>query len=466
MALSHAPQIVSDGLIIYLDANNTSSYAGTGSTWYDLSGNSRHASLISSPSYEGFGKGKYLSFDGSTNYATIPYTITDNLITVSFWYYSKIFSANSFLDALISNYTNGISGFDVRLNSSTTINLAIVIAASESQISIGAITNNTWYHVAFTYDGATVKTYLDAVFKSSTNVIGTRANGTQICIGTSAYDTNRRATCGIPQVMIYNRALSDTEILQNYNATKGRYIVNENIVRGNLVVNLDAGNPSSYSGTGNTAYDVSAGIAASLLNGVGYSNTNGGSFSFDGSNDYIQISSSYTQIFTAGTTIDVWVKFNASGSYERILDISDGAGTNTVYIVAARYSTTNDIIIASRSSTGQNLTSGIRTTTTPITNGTIQNFTFVIGAGATDTIPASGAKIYCNSILQSTTLDGDTYNYVPNVVNKYAWIGRSNFAGNAYLSANIYTFRIYNRELSAQEIKQNYNALKNRYGLT
>ena len=226
MALSHAPQIVSDGLIIYLDANNTSSYAGTGSTWYDLSGNSRHASLISSPSYEGFGKGKYLSFDGSTNYATIPYTITDNLITVSFWYYSKIFSANSSLDALISNYTSGISGFDVRLNSSTTINLAIVIAASESQISIGAITNNTWYHIAFTYDGATVKTYLDAVFKSSTNVIGTRANGTQICIGTSAYDTNRKATCGVPQVMIYNRALSDTEILQNYNATKGRYIVN------------------------------------------------------------------------------------------------------------------------------------------------------------------------------------------------------------------------------------------------
>ena len=115
MALSHNPSLVTEGLIIYLDANNSSSYAGTGSTWYDLSGNGRHASLFSSPTYEGFGLCKYLSFDGSTNYATIPYTITDNSITVGFWYYSKIFSANSSLDALISNYTFGISGFDDRM---------------------------------------------------------------------------------------------------------------------------------------------------------------------------------------------------------------------------------------------------------------------------------------------------------------------------------------------------------------
>ena len=317
MALSHAPSLVTDGLIIYLDANNSSSYAGTGSTWYDLSGNGRHASLISSPTYEGFGLGKYLSFDGSSNYATIPYTITDNSITVGFWYYSKIFSANSSLDALISNYTSGISGFDVRLNSSTTINLAIVIAGSQSLVNIGTITNNTWYFIAFTYDGATVKTYIDGAFGSSTNVVGTRANGTQICIGTSAYDTNRKATCGIPQVMIYNRALSDSEILQNYNATKKRYLPEENIVTNGLILNIDAGNTNSYAGTGLTAFNLINNSTCSFSTTINYTNINRGGFVFDGTFKYILMPSLIDS--NSDLTVNFWNRRLSTGSIHNLL---------------------------------------------------------------------------------------------------------------------------------------------------
>jgi hypothetical protein len=441
MALSHAPQIVSDGLIIYLDANNTSSYAGTGSTWYDLSGNSRHASLISSPSYEGFGRGKYLSFDGSTNYATIPYTITDNLITVSFWYYSKIFSANSSLDALISNFTSGISGFDVRLNSSTTINLAIVIDGSQSQINISTITNNTWYHVAFTYDGATVKTYLDAVFKSSTNVIGTRANGTQICIGTSAYDTNRKATCGVPQVMIYNRALSDAEILQNYNATKGRYIVNENIVRDGLILQFDAGNTRSYSGTGNTGYSISGvGVTASLINGTSFSNANGGSFVLDGSNDHIILNDFYlTQSGSSNEyTIVASGKLNTISSGVRQLISSDSGGYDWSF---------------GSSGTGYFIFTGAGST-----SASTQDLNWHIFAAQWN---SAGSKLYVdNSLLINTTVAYDAN------INQ-TFIGKNPTVGfGEYWNGNVGTVLIYNRILTAQELTQNYNALKNRYGLT
>ena len=70
-----------------------------------------------------------------------------------------------------------------------------------------------------------------------------------------------------------------------------------------------------------------------------------------------------------------------------------------------------------------------------------------------------------NANLQATTLYGTQNNFVPYVVNKYAWIGRSAFSADAYLSANIYAYKIYNRALSAAEVKQNFQSLRGRYGI-
>ena len=461
MALSHAPSLVTDGLIIYLDANNSSSYAGTGSTWYDLSGNGRHASLISSPTYEGFGIGKYLSFDGSTNYATIPYTITDNSITVGFWYYSKIFSSNSSLDALISNYTSGISGFDVRLNSSTTINLAISFSGVESQVSIGAISNNTWYYVAFTYDGATIKTYLDGVAKNSTGKVGTRDNGTQICIGTSAYDTNRRATCGIPQVMIYNRALSDSEILQNYNATKKRYSPDENIVREGLIIHFDANNPSSYAGTGLTVTGLT-GYTGSLIGGVGFSSTGGQSFFFDGSNDLINTNYSVNGMmeFTAEASFKTTTTYDTVQYYNcpSILGTAQGAGASGDWCMAVKagYLVAYDELNGGANNIDLNIY-------------VANNNWYIVQA----TRDSSGViKYYVNGVFitQSTSrtvllrTTSTTYTiYGTNwMVGSAFWTDGNyrNFSGNIGFS------RLYNRALTSTEILQNYNALKTRYGLS
>ena len=465
MALSHNPSLVTEGLIIYLDANNTSSYAGTGTTWYDLSGNSRHASLISSPSYEGFGTGKYLSFDGSTNYATIPYTITDNLITVGFWYYSKVFSSNSSLDALISNYTSGISGFDVRLNSSTTINLAIVIAAAESQISIGTITNNTWYFIAFTYDGATVRTYLDGVFRSSANVVGTRANGTQICVGTSAYDTNRRATCGIPQVMIYNRALSDSEILQIYNATKKRYLPEENIVRNGLVYYLDAAKANSYNGSGTSAYDISGtGATSTLINGVAYSNSNGGNFIFDGTNDYLS-SNNIDLTNTNKVTVTLWAK---------ILNYRETVGgSNCLFEFSSNFNSTTGGFVVSFADDS----SGIYLNTFPIVVGVKGNSNNYNLSSFSKTLvndlgwhhwacifdkSLSGVEcsLYIDGVLRTPTITPITADNTNNFDNTTL-----NLSGRFYGNHAISNLQLYNRVLSSTEILQNYNATKTRYGL-
>ena len=67
MSRLYGPKIVVDGLVLMLDAGNPKSYSGSGNTWYDLSGNNKHATLINTPTYSP----GYLSFDGSTQTATL-----------------------------------------------------------------------------------------------------------------------------------------------------------------------------------------------------------------------------------------------------------------------------------------------------------------------------------------------------------------------------------------------------------
>ena len=71
MGLNYNPTIVPDGLVMYLDPANSRSYSGSGNTWYDLSGNSLNATLVSSPSYTTSNIGTFV-LDGSSNYFTLP----------------------------------------------------------------------------------------------------------------------------------------------------------------------------------------------------------------------------------------------------------------------------------------------------------------------------------------------------------------------------------------------------------
>jgi hypothetical protein len=67
MALSHSPSIVTDGLVLCLDAGNPKSYPGSGTTWTDLSGNGNNGTLVNGVGYSGDNLGS-LSFDGVNDY--------------------------------------------------------------------------------------------------------------------------------------------------------------------------------------------------------------------------------------------------------------------------------------------------------------------------------------------------------------------------------------------------------------
>jgi hypothetical protein len=471
MALCYQPNIVAKDLQFAFDAANPKCYPGSGNLIYSLAGNGitgglENGTLVSS------NLAGYFAFDGSDDFISTNFQPNYDYITVNVWFWSGAFSTFGTNTCVVANsqVSSPYPSFDIRKRNTGALQLQFAISSSGSEIGqeIGFINDYTWYNVQFTYDGSTVKCWLNGLQVVSYPIAGTlRSSTSNLFIGKNPAFAGRNAAIYVSQVFIYNRALTDAEIARNYAATKSRYTYKEDIIRDNLILNIDPASALSYPGSGTVLADMSGyNYHPTLVNGPTLAGSGlTSSILLDGSNDYIQIASAYTHTFTAGTTVDVWVKFNASNSWGRLLDTSDGAGTNTAYLTIARWGGNNEVVLESRSSTTQGTQNGVRTTTTAITNGTIQNFTFVIGPGSTDAVSPEAPRIYMNANLQATTLYGTQNNFVPYVVNKYAWIGRSAFSADAYLGANIYAYKIYNRALSAAEVKQNFQSLRGRYGI-
>ena len=471
MALCYQPNIVAKDLQFAFDAANPKCYPGSGNLLYNLAGNGITGTLESGTLVSSNLAG-YFAFDGSDDFISTNFQPNYDYITVNVWFWSGAFSTFGTNTCVVANsqVSSPYPSFDIRKRNTGALQLQFAISSSGSEIGqeIGFINDYTWYNVQFTYDGSTVKCWLNGLQVVSYPIAGTlRSSTSNLFIGKNPAFAGRNAAIYVSQVFIYNRALTDAEIARNYAATKSRYTYKEDIIRDNLILNIDPASALSYPGSGTVLADISGyNYHPTLINGPSLAGSGlTSSILLDGSNDYIQIASAYTHTFTAGTTVDVWVKFNASNSWGRLLDTSDGAGTNTAYLTIARWGGNNEVVLESRSSTTQGTQNGVRTTTTAITNGTIQNFTFVIGPGSTDAVSPETPRIYMNANLQATTLYGTQNNFVPYVVNKYAWIGRSAFSADAYLGANIYAYKIYNKALTNAEIIQNYQALRGRYGV-
>ena len=224
---------------------------------------------------------------------------------------------------------------------------------------------------------------------------------------------------------------------------------NTSIVRNGLVLHLDAANTKSYPGSGTTAVDISSkGNNGTLLNGVSYSTNNKGYFIFDGTNDTIncgavsQVGSSLT-----GLTVSVWLNTN-SNSTKIILENGNGYTTNTFYLAQenANYFTFEvygggyDVVYANyvyQLNTWYNLV-GVWTS-------------------------GNRVQMYTNGTQTSGTLGGGV---VTNVINGNTDFFVGTRAGTQYpFSGNIGDVKIYNRALTATEIKQNFEALRGRYGI-
>ncbi len=422
MGLGHSPSIIPDGLVFYFDPINTRSYAGTGLTGFNLIDTSIVGSFTGGAVFDLANKGS-VYFDGSNDYINIPdaTALNPTTITISCW-------------VKFATFTN---------NANVTVT------------SASRLLTNKYYFLTATYDGTTLKLYRDGIQDVNTTASSgaIAAYATPLQIGRWGTQGSQYFNGNIASVHIYNRALSAAEILQNYNVTKKRFSPEENIVKDGLVLNIDAGNNLSYPGTGITALNI-AGVGATgvLINGVGFGVSSGGSFIFDGTNDYIDCGTDSITNF-ATTTMSAEIMFQTTGATNRPHLI--GRGTNGAvgqFVLILETTTPPKMRFY--------LDTGSGWTAAATGNTTIQNNQWYHAVGVYN---GSNVFIYVNGVLDVSSAFSGTLRSVPS---DSVTVGFFTGSSAHYLTGKIPFARLYNKALSSTEILQNYNALKGRYGLS
>ncbi len=244
MGIRRGPNIIQEGLVLSLDAGNVRSYPGSGTTWRDVSGNSNHSTISNGEFVAG---GKYLqNTNNESNFFTVsvPHSTSLNntlTTTTGAWTIEEIIWTNSVVYPEAdggsvgsdSAYGGGASGFDWNHgNGLSSVRFGMSSNSGGSYeddvyISTGAFNSiNTWRVRTMIWDrGANqVLLYMNGQYMgaaSTPNTAGTAVyDGGGIVFG-SLYGWKHYGRRG--SIKIYNRALSASEILQNFNMTKTRF---------------------------------------------------------------------------------------------------------------------------------------------------------------------------------------------------------------------------------------------------
>jgi hypothetical protein len=222
MGLNHSPRIVTDGLVLCLDAANKKSYPGSGTTWNDLSGNNNNGTLTNGPTFNSVNLGS-LVFDGVNDYFVTSQNDNNaitNGITMSLW---TKFTTRGVLVPL-SKGLKTTGHYEIWFNNGIFNCYFFDLGTGSYQNSTVAVNNGNWNFLVVTYDNANVRFYRNGI-NIRTNAISTTSIPTMnatIDIGRSAQD-GLYFSGNIAQASIYNRALSAAEIQQNFNAIRGRF---------------------------------------------------------------------------------------------------------------------------------------------------------------------------------------------------------------------------------------------------
>ncbi len=446
MGLGHSPSIVVDGLVFYIDPNNTNCYSGSGNTIYNLVNPSIGGTFVGYTSNPiDNTENRSLVYNGSTTYQEF-YPIEPTRLTVSVWF--KATGAPSLNDiyggAILASSPQYYISYGMLYRWTT--NTVLFVQSQNGEIISANAPANKYVNAVYTYDGTNTKLYIDGVLASTvpytTDPQYFGSGNRNLRLGVWGYPGYERYFNGnIGQTLIYNRALSATEILQNYNAKKKKYDPDENIVTNGLVLHIDPSKNTSYPGTGNTIYDLSgSGNTGTLTNGPVLSSSNGGVIVLDGTNDYISFNNAYASGFgiSANATISIWAKITDENYYQPFVGFyNPTAGNRSDFGIDIASNDTERIWKNDSAGGGSYL----------FKFGRWDNYVL--------TSDTSTAKMYVNGELKSTLNSSGGINNNRMFVIGYNWDGMSN--------ASISQTLLYNKTLTQQEILQNYNATKNRF---
>lgn len=209
--------IVRSDLQLYL---NPAAYSGSGTTWTDSSTNAYDTTLVGAPTYNT----SYFTFDGSTEYVNTGQSLASESFSIGAWIRTSAAGIKMVLSKETSvgnpwNYRIWLNGGQVYMDMSQ------VTSQSSLNSPLSNYNNGAWHYIMGTRDDSNWYLYVDGaqVNTKSDPYTGSVTNSQNLWIGRSAYTAGYQYTGDIGQVFVYNRMLTDAEILQNYNATRTTY---------------------------------------------------------------------------------------------------------------------------------------------------------------------------------------------------------------------------------------------------
>lgn len=470
MGLSYNPSIVVDGLQYALDVANPKCYSGSGNTTFDLTGRVLPGALTNGPTYNS-NLGGFLSFDGTNDYLAVP---DSNLLdlganfTISAWIklndlttaQQSIFNS---LDVAINSQTKGIALVWWRDNlygvNPKSLMLQFGMAGWAWNVyssDANTINDLNIHHVVVSVSAAntnnpTISFYLDGILKTTTWWGQSTKTAINYSSDTSAIRVGHLYTPGDPNyantfanvnvynLQVYKKALSAAEILQNYNANRGRYLYNSDIATNGLILNLDPGNYISYPGSGSILYDVSGNGRTHTMTSIGYSSANNGTILYT-ANSYSSTSMGSTINVQGPWSVDIWLKYTSNSYAGSTFAISNGASSVWQFAI--------------RSNTGDIWTYGGTTQLTyPLPVVGVWNH-YVLS------VSSNILKLYINGTLYATkAVTSQTGGASDFVIGDY----RANNSGNENYLGFIGPVKLYNRVITQAEVTQNYDTFRGRF---
>ena len=226
---AHSPKIVTDGLVLALDAGNIKSYVSGSTTWFDKSGFSNNGTLTNGPTFNSANGGSIV-FDGADDVIRVTQQsgLTPSYFTTESWIKLNTSQASRIF---IATFSESQSGIAMGINDGVSNNVKFFTSGNGSTgydhlYQIGTLNNNQWYHVVCTYDGIQKILYINGqlnTLKSYTQAIG--YTGNDFTVGGLDLDGSiiQSLNGSISLAKMYNRALTQAEITQNFNALRGRF---------------------------------------------------------------------------------------------------------------------------------------------------------------------------------------------------------------------------------------------------
>jgi hypothetical protein len=447
----------SNGALLYLNAGDSASYSGSGTTWTDLSTYQNNATLTNSPPWTNVGTGSYFSFNGTNQFAPV----TTSKMNVDYTGKTTMFAIRT-VNANTGNaiYRNLFGGDGNNRNFNTymyhvsgstwQINFSTGPAPpwASPQSASFTVTDNQWIIVAATQTTGGVVTFYVNGQQIGTPVTGVTFSqfinsGIEAVARSDNYWRGDMGVCAI-----YSRALTADEIKQNYNALNNIY----SPVTNNLVAYYNPELTTSYPGTGTTLFDISGNGLNGTMSNLTFTDPY---LTYNGTNATTSVAdSTLLEPGTGDFTVEAWVYYSAITGSSRVVAGKTDGGNSADWSYGIR--------TQSNGSTYLEVGNGTTSITSPTYTVSTGQWYQIVGVWTN--VASNSIELYVNGVSQ-----GSNSHSFASVKNSTRPLYFGSFDGGAtfgqWFNGRMGIVRYYSTALTAAQVLQNYNANRGIYGL-